>query len=176
MTPYDTFGALYDMQDFLTSYLDASFKGEVAQFALHTDRTEDEAYEWYLADTFDPPADLSQAYVARYQAAMQNLLKQSSYTVGTPRLEPGLFSYQIDVTITPNNSLADAYHEFEQGTYYSIDEASEALVAALEKYAAAPTYGTETTLTVPVNMETLTTADQEGSDMATLATTILPSP
>ena len=62
----------------------------------------------YLADTFDPPADLSQAYVARYQAAMQNLLKQSSYTVGTPRLEPGLFSYQIDVTITPNNSLADA--------------------------------------------------------------------
>ena len=40
MTPYDTFGALYDMQDFLTSYLDASFKGEVAQFALHTDRTE----------------------------------------------------------------------------------------------------------------------------------------
>ena len=176
MTPYDTFGALYDMQDFLTSYLDASFKGEVAQFALHTDRTEDEAYEWYLADTFDPSADLSQAYVARYQAAMQNLLKQSSYTVGTPRLEPGLFSYQIDVTITPNNSLADAYHEFEQGTYYSIDEASEALVAALEKYAAAPTYGAETTLTVPVNMETLSTADQEGSDMATLATTILPSP
>ena len=105
MTPYDTFGALYDMQDFLTSYLDASFKGEVAQFALHTDRTEDEAYEWYLADTFDPPADLSQAYVARYQAAMQNLLKQSSYTVGTPRLEPGFSAIRSTLRSRPTTAL-----------------------------------------------------------------------
>ena len=111
-----------------------------------------------------------------YQEALKNIMKQCVYTVGIPRKDAGLFSYQIDVTVTPNNSLADAFHEFEQGTYYSIDEVSAGLVTALEKYAAAPTYGTETTVTVPVNMETLMNADQEGSDLASLAVTILPLP
>lgn len=176
MEPYNTFCELYDMRDFLISYLDASFKGEVTQFALHTGRTEEEAYEWYQAETFDPPEDLSEAYIPGYQEALKNIMKQCVYTVGIPRKDAGLFSYQIDVTVTPNNSLADAFHEFEQGTYYSIDEVSVGLVTALEKYAAAPTYGTETTVTVPVNMETLMNADQEGSDLASLAVTILPLP
>ncbi len=176
MDPYNTFCELYDMRDFLMSYLDASFKGEIAQFALHTGRTEEEAYEWYQTETFDPPEDLSQAYIPRYQEALKTIMKQCVYSVGTPRKGTGLFSYQIEVTVTPNNSLADAFHEFEQGTYYSIEEVSAGLVASLEKYAAAPTYGTKTTVTVPINMDTLMNADQEDSDLASLAVTILPLP
>ena len=55
MKPYDSICEILDAQDFLKSYLDASFKGEVTQFALHTGRTEEEALAWYEADVFDPP-------------------------------------------------------------------------------------------------------------------------
>lgn len=176
MAPYLTFLELYDMRDFLTSYLDASFKGEVARFALHTGRTEDEALDWYQSETFDPPEDLSEAYIPRYQAALQNIMRQCIYTVGVPRKNDGLFNYEADVTVTPNNSLADAFREFEQGTYYSMEEVSAGLVAALEKYASAPSYGAETTVTVPINAESLANADQEGSELTSLAVTILPLP
>lgn len=176
MTPYLTFCELYDMRDFLTSYLDASFKGEVARFALYTGRTQEEALDWYQSETFDPPEDLSDAYIPRYQAALQNIMRQCIYTVGVPRKSAGLFSYEVDITVTPNNSLADAFHEFEQGTYYSAEEVSAGLVTSLEKYAAAPSYGAETTVTVPINTESLANADQEGSDLTSLAVTILPLP
>lgn len=43
MEPYNSLCELYDAKDFLTAYLDASFKGEVTQFAKHTNRTEEEA-------------------------------------------------------------------------------------------------------------------------------------
>lgn len=47
-------------------------------------------------------------------------------------------------------------NEFQQGTYYSIDEVSAGLVAT--KITAAPAYGEETTVNVPVNFNSLISA------------------
>lgn len=174
MAPYDTVCDILNVQDFMASYLDASFKGEVGQFAKHTEQTEEEALAWYETDTFTPPSDLSSAYTERYQNALKNILKQSKYTVGIPKTDAA--GYTIDVTVTPNNSFTDAYREFEQGLYYSIDEASAGLVQAMEKYATAPTYGTETTVTVPWNASTILASGDADSEFGTLATTILPTP
>lgn len=174
MKPYESICEILDVQDFLTSYLNASFKGDVTNFALHTDRTEEEALAWYEAETFTPPSDLSPDYAQRYQDALKTILKQSQYTVGIPKSDAN--GYTVEVTLTPNNSFVDAFHEFEQGTYYSIEEASAGLVQAMEKYAAAPTYGTETRMTITLNTESLLLSDQAESEMQTLAQTILPVP
>lgn len=176
MDPYNTGCELFDMQDFLRSYLDASFKGEVTQFALHTDRTEEEALEWYEADVFDPPEELDPVYEDRYRKALQTIMKNCDYTVGIPRKEDELFHYQIDVSFIPNNSFIDAFQEFESGTYYSVAEVSEGLITTLEKYAANPTYGEETQMTVAINSDSVANADQEGSDIYELVTSIYPLP
>ena len=39
MKPYESVCEILDIQDFMTSYLNASFKGDVTNFALHTHRT-----------------------------------------------------------------------------------------------------------------------------------------
>ena len=67
-------------------------------------------------------------------------------------------------------------NEFQQGTYYSIDEVSAGLVATLEKYAAAPTFGEETTVNVPVNFNSLISAGEDNADLTNLSLLILPTP
>lgn len=176
MAPYDEVCDILDCQDFFKAYLDASFKGEVARFALHTDRTEEEALTWYEADVFDPPADLSEAYIPRYQEALKSMLRQCQYTVGIPKKETGLYSYTVDVKTTPNTSFSSAYTEFEGGTYYSIDEVSSGLVEAMEKYAAAPTFNEETTLNISFNLSSMLNAGNEGSELSELAKTIFVIP
>ena len=176
MEPYNSLCELYDAKDFLTAYLDASFKGEVTQFAKHTDRTKEEALSWYEGDVFSAPDDLSSAYKERYTLALKNILKQSRYTVHVPRKEQGLMNYTISVTTTPNNSLVTAYQEFESGTYYSIDEASRALVEKLEHYAASPVYGDETTTDISLNGHTLLDSGNEDSELQKLGTIICPMP
>lgn len=176
MEPYNQVCDIIDTYDFINAYLNASFKGDVAQFALHTDRTEEEALAWYEEDVFDPPADLADAYADRYKAALKSIMSQCQYTVGIPKKEAGNFSYTVDITTIPNNSFADAYHEFENGTYYTLDEASAGLVQAMEKYAAAPSFGEETTQNVTINSSSLLSASQENSELYTLATTILVMP
>lgn len=176
MDPYNQVCDIIDTYDFINSYLNASFKGDVAQFALHTDRTEEEALAWYEEDVFDPPADLSSDYTERYQAALKSIMSQCRYTVGIPKKEAGNSGYTVDITTIPNNSFADAYHEFESGTYYSLDEASAGLVQAMEKYAAAPTFGEETTQNVTFNSSSLLSAGQENSELYNLAATILTMP
>lgn len=176
MEPYNMVCDILNTYDFINAYLDASFKGEVTQFAKHTNRTKEEALAWYEADTFDPPSDMSEAYIPRYKEALKAILKQCQYTVGIPRKESGIYSYTVDITTTPNHSFADAYTEFEQGTYYSIEEASAGLVQAMEKYAAAPTYGEETTVNVPINTSSLLKAGNDDAELTNLATTILVAP
>lgn len=176
MEPYNAVCEILDVQDYMQSYLDASFKGEVGQFAKHTDRTEEEALAWYEAETFDPPSDLGEAYVQRYKDALKNIMKQCQYTTGISKKDAGDFNYTMDVTVVPNNSLIDAMNEFEQGTYYSIDEVSAGLVAILEKYAASPTYGEETTVNVPVNFTSLISAGEDNADLTNLSLLILPGP
>lgn len=172
MVPYDQVCDILDCQDFIKAYLDASFKGDVARFALHTDRTEEEALAWYEADVFDPPSDLSEAYIPRYQEALKTMMKQCQYTVGIPKKEAGVYSYTVDITTTPNTSFSNAYSEFEAGTYYSIEEVSAGLVAAMEKYAAAPTFDEETSLNISFNTSSMLNAGSEGSELSTLAGTI----
>lgn len=173
MAPYDSVCEILDVQDFLKAYLDASYKGEVTQFAKHTDRTEEEAIEWYEGEAFDAPYDLSSAYVDRYQAALKEIVKQCQYTVGLPKKESGIYNYTIDVTVVPNTSLVDAMTELESGTYYSIDAVSQSLVEILEKYAAAPSFGQETVVTVALNLDTLFNASANDSELSKLADTIL---
>lgn len=176
MEPYNQVCDIIDAYHFIKAYLDASFKGDVAQFAVYTGRTEEEARAWYEKDAFDPPADLSESYVDRYKAALKTILGQCKYTVGIPKRASANAGYTVDITTTPNNSFADAYHEFEGGTYYSLDEASAGLVEAMEKYAAAPTFGKETTQNVTINSSSLLSASQENSELHSLASTILTMP
>ena len=65
---------------------------------------------------------------------------------------------------------------FEGGTYYSIEEVSAGLITAMEKYAAAPTFDEETTVTVSINASSLLDAGNENSELTALATTILMIP
>ena len=176
MDPYNQVSDIIDAHHFIKAYFDASFKGDVAQFAVYTGRTEEEALAWYEKDAFDPPADLSADYVDRYKAALKSIVSQCKYTVGIPKREAANASYTVDITTTPNKSFADAYHEFEGGTYYSLNEASAGLVEAMEKYAAAPTFGEETTQNVTINSSSLLSASQENSELYTLASTILTMP
>ena len=176
MQPYNSVCEVLDARDFLQSYLDASFKGDVSQFALHTDRTEEEALEWYEADVFTPPADLSPAYHDRYSAALKEIMKQCQYTVGIPRKESGLYNYTVDITTTPNNSIVETFSKIEKGTYYSLDAVSKDLVETMESYAKSPAYGEETTLSIPLNMTELLAAGEAGSTFTNLSLTILPVP
>lgn len=160
MDPYNAVCDLLDARDFMQAYLDAAFKGEVSQFAIHTDRTEEEAYAWYEADVFDPPSDLSSKYAERYKNALKEMMKGCKYTIGIPKKETGIYNYTIDITYTPNNSCTTVFKELENGTYYSMDAVSKALVEKMEKYAAAPVYGEETTMTIPLNLTSLTTSDE----------------
>ena len=176
MEPYNTVCDVLDCYDFVKAYLDASFKGDVARFALHTDRTEEEALAWYKEDVFDPPSDLTQAYIPRYQAALETMMKQCKYSVGIPKKEDGVYSYMVEIKTSPNTSFLEAYNEFEGGTYYSIEEVSAGLITAMEKYAAAPTFDEETTVTVSINASSLLDAGNENSELTALATTILMIP
>lgn len=173
MAPYDSVCEILDVQDFLKAYLDASYKCEVTQFAKHTDRTEEEAIAWYEEEAFDAPYDLGESYVERYTAALKEIVKQCQYTVGLPKKESGIYNYTIDVTVVPNNSLVDAMAELESGTYYSIDAVSQSLVEILEKYAAAPSFGEETVVTVALNLDALLGASANDSELSKLADTIL---
>lgn len=174
MSPYNSCCDLYEIQDFIKSYLDASFKGEVTQFALHVGFSEEEALAWYESDVFDIPEGFNPAYEDRYRAALQSIMKQCRYTMGIPRKESEPSHYQVDVAVTPNNSLTDTFSEYSSQTYYSLDEASAALVEILERYAASPSYGEETMVTIPVNENSLIDTETEESDLTRLVYTILP--
>ena len=174
MQPYDAVCELLNEQDFLKAYLDASFKGEVSQFARHTNRTEEEAVAWYEEEVFDPPEDLVSSYSDRYKEAMKTIFKQCKYTVGIPQKDSGAYSYTVDVTVIPNTSLVNVTSELNNGTYYSVDDVSRNFVESLEKYAASPTYGDETVVTVSLNYQTLAAAGEDDTDLTILVSTILP--
>lgn len=174
MVPYNSCCELYEAQDFLKANLDASFKGDVDQFALHMGLSEEEALAWYETDVFNPPEGFSSAYADRYRKALQSIMKQCRYTVGIPRKEAEPYHYQIEVSVVPNTSLTDAFEEYSSKTYPSTEKASAALTEILEKYAASPSYGDETLITVSLNEETLSDTDSAESEMAQLWDTILP--
>lgn len=175
MKPYEDVCSVLDLRDFFQAYLDASLKGEFTQFMKHSGKTQEEAQVWYESGgAFDPPDDLSQPYRERCSAAVKNIVKQCSYSVGIPK-QNGIMDFTVEVVITPNNSLTAAWNEFQNGTYYDIDSASAAFVGILEKYAAAPALGEETIFKAEVNASSFTSVD-ESSDVYRLVNAICPVP
>ena len=176
MKPYEDVCTVLDLRDFFQSYLDATFKGEFTQFTKHTGKTPEEARDWSESGgAFDPPADLSESYGERCSAAYRNILKQCRYTVGIPKQSDQIMDFTVDVTISPNNSLTAAWNEFKNGTYYDLESASAAYVASLEKYALAPVFGDETTISAEVNSAAFVN-DDETSDVYRLVEAICPIP
>lgn len=174
MTPYNTICGVLDAQDYLTAALNVMFKGDATQYVKHTGISEEEALSKLHESFLTPPDDLGSAYVERCQAALNTICSQCQYSVSIPKKQSGLFNYIMDVTVTPNISVINAMDELENGTYYSQDELDRTLVELLEKYAAAPAYGEETTVTVTINYNTLSTAGNEDSELARLIDVILP--
>ena len=174
MAPYDSVCEILDAQDYLTSCLNALFKNDVAEYAKHTGEDESSVQSQLESSMYAPPEELSASYTERYSAALRAVSNNSQHSVGTPKKQDGLFNYIIDVTVTPNTSFQSAMNELETGTYYSEEEVDRALVELMEKYAAAPTYGAQTTVTVSLNFKTLAAAGAEDSEITSLIDTILP--
>lgn len=174
MVPYDSVCEILDAQDYLTSCLNAMFKNDVSEYAKHTGEDESSVQADLESSMYAPPEDLSSAYTDRYTAALKAICNNCQYSVGIPKKQDGVFNYIIDVTVTPNTSFQSAMNELAAGTYYSDKEVDKALVELMEKYAAAPTYGDETTVTVSLNFKTLAAAGAEDSEITTLIDTILP--
>lgn len=176
MSPYNSVCELLNARDLLKSYLDASFKGDVAQFAKHTGKTEREALAWYNDGTFAPSSDMASAYKEQYADALKALLKQCVYTVRIPKKEAGIYSYTVDVEVTPNNSLLKVLDDWKTGVYYSEEEVDRSLIELIKKYAETPSYGEKTVVTVPLNLTSIMEAGNEGAELTELARTILPIP
>lgn len=174
MAPYNTICDVLDAQDYLTAVLNVMFKGDAAQYAKHTGISEETALSTLHESFLTPPSDLGSAYTTRCQAALNTICSQCQYSVGIPKKQSGLFNYIMDVTVTPNISVTNAMNELGNGTYYSQNEIDRTFVEILEKYAATPAYGEETTVTVTINYNTLSTAGNEDSELSELIGTILP--
>lgn len=175
MTPYDRVCEILDAQDYLNSCLNALFKGDVAQYAKHTSQDETTVLADLDTNMYAAPDDLGSSYIDRYKAALKGICNGCQYSVGTPKKQSGIFNYVIDVTVTPNTSLLNVFSELENGTYYSESAVDRAFVEAMERYAGAPTYGEQTTVTVSINFNTLSAAGQEDAELTKLIDTILPT-
>lgn len=174
MAPYDAVCEILDARDYMQSILDATFKSDVSQFAKHAGVTEEEASSWYTDDLYTPYEDMLPAYTDRYTAAMKTICSQCQYTVGIPKKDGNLFSYTIDVTVVPNNSLKNILTEAQSRSYYSEEEFDQNFIALMEKYAAEPAYGEETVITVPFNFNDLGTVGEEDSEYTRLMNLLLP--
>lgn len=175
MSPYKAVADVFDMRDFIQAYLDASLKGETERYREHTGYSEEEAAKWY-EDSFSEfrMDEFSEEQNERFQTAAKNIYRNCQYSVGRIR-QNSLTEYVFDITTSPNTSFQSAMREFEGGTYYSISEAAEALLSSYDKYAASPTYGEETTVTVTWNAIDVMSPQQEGSEFNRMMETIIPS-
>lgn len=176
MTPYDEVCSILDMQAQWTAMLDMLFKGDFSRYAVYENLSEEEVkkqYDEIIEESF--PDDLDSKYKKRYLKAIKSIYKQCRYSVGIPRKEEGMASYTIDFTVTPNTSIASAMKDLQKGTYYSEAEVYESLLDTLEKYGKKPTYGKETVISVPVNLNSLLASPEDNNEFTKLAETILVS-
>ncbi|MDO4312922.1 MAG: hypothetical protein Q4C52_07540 [Eubacteriales bacterium] len=174
MDPYAAVADVFDMRDFIQAYLDASLKGETARYQEHTGLSDEEAAAWY-EDSFSEfkMDELSEEQNARLKNAAKGIFKSCQYTVGATK-QVSLTEYIFDITITPNTSFLSVMSEFEGGTYYSESEAKEAFLTLYDKYASAPSYGEETTITVTWNAMNMMNVWQENEEYDLLMDTIVP--
>lgn len=176
MAPYEAVGTVFDFRDFMQAYLDAYFKGDTERYCMHTGESAEEAIAWY-EESFNSFRldDLTDDQNTRFINAIKAIYKNCQYTLGAMR-QVSLTEYQFDLTATPNISIVNATSELDAGTYYSTAEVADAFLNIYDKYAAAPSYGTETTVTI--NWNSLNMASNNASadeSFNRLVETIIPS-
>ena len=176
MAPYEAVGTVFDFRDFMQAYLDAYFKGDTERYCMHTGESAEEAATWY-EESFNSFRldDLTDDQNTRFINAIKAIYKNCQYTLGAMR-QVSLTEYQFDLTATPNTSIVNAASELDAGTYYSTAEVADAFLNIYDKYAAMPSYGTETTVTI--NWNSLNMASNNASadeNFNRLVETIIPS-
>ena len=143
---------------------------------MHTGESAEEAATWY-EESFNSFRldDLTDDQNTRFINAIKAIYKNCQYTLGAMR-QVSLTEYQFDLTATPNTSIVNAASELDAGTYYSTAEVADAFLNIYDKYAATPSYGTETTVTI--NWNSLNMASNNASadeNFNRLVETIIPS-
>lgn len=175
MAPYAAVAKVFDMRDFVQAYLDANIKSEFEQYIEHTGMSAEEVSVIY-DDSFSEfrMDELSSEQNDRFVNAAKVIYRNCQYSVGIMK-QNSLTEYVFDITVTPNTSIINAMNEFEAGTYYSESAAKEALLNIYDKYAASPTYGEETTITVTWNTIDMLNSQAENEEFNRLMDTIIPA-
>ncbi len=175
MAPYSAVAQVFNMRDFIQSYLDASMKNETEEYQKHVGFSSEEAARWY-EDSFAgfQIGDLSEEQNGRYISAVKTIYHNCQYSVGTVK-QNSMTEYMVDITTTPNNSFLDAMNEFNAGTYYSQAEVSESFVKCCEAHAAAPSYGEETTVTITWNSLDMISSQRDNPEYNRMIETIIPT-
>ena len=176
MAPYEAVGTVFDFRDFMQAYLDAYFKGDTERYCMHTGESAEEAAAWY-EESFNSFRldDLTDDQNTRFINAIKAIYKNCQYTLGAMR-QISLTEYQFDLTATPNTSIVNAASELDAGTYYSTAEVADAFLNIYDKYAAAPSYGTETTVTINWNSLNMASSNASADEnFNRLVETIIPS-
>lgn len=177
MAPYISVAKVFDMRDYLQAYLDASLKGDTERYQLHTGSTAEEAAGWY-DDSFSGYRmdEFSDEQNERLKNAAKEIYRNCQYTVGVVK-QNTLTEYILEVTTTPNTSLLSIGSEYESKTYYSMSESINGLLDTYDKYAASPTYGEETSVTVTWNaLDIMRMSNQtDNEEFNRLMETIIPT-
>lgn len=176
MAPYHAVCDPLNSRDFLLAYLDAAFKGQTTQLAVHLNRSPQELEPIFNTTPADIPAAFSEDQKARYLAAIRSILGQCQYSVGIPQKNSDSYNYAADITYRPNTSITDAFASLQTGSYSSLDEALENGVQTLERYAASPVFGEETMQTIQFSPSALQSGAETDSVMEKLCFTICPIP
>lgn len=159
MAPYEAVGTVFDFRDF-----------------MHPGESAEEAAAWY-EESFNSFRldDLTDDQNTRFINAIKAIYKNCQYTLGAMR-QVSLTEYQFDLTATPNTSIVNAASELDAGTYYSTAEVADAFLNIYDKYAAAPSYGTETTVTINWNSLNMASSNASADEnFNRLVETIIPS-
>lgn len=141
MAPYQHVAEILDAGDYLKAYLDASCKGEVAQYAKHVGMTEEEVlqqYEESFTDVNLGDMEFTPEQETRFLNAMKQMFKNCQYEIGVPRKNEA-DGYLIPVKTTPNLSLAQCGTAFQtaatNGNYSTVEEVKEGYLSTMEEFA-----------------------------------------
>lgn len=175
MEPYSVIAGVFDMRDFIQSYLDASFKGDIERYQMHTGEKAEAVTAWYNESFQDFQMDgFSEEQNERFKNALKAIFKNCKYSVGITKFNT-LTEYVFELTATPNTSFQSAMNEFSSGAYYSESEADEAFLSICDKYAAAPTYGDEKTISVTWNTLKMLNDQTEDAEYNRMVDAIIPT-
>ena len=181
MKPYKDVAELLDIRDYLEAFLNASYKGDVARYAEHTGQEQSVALEKY-EESFSAEGlsdlALNDEQQSRFTNAMKTIFANSSYEIGQIR-SGAQGGYVLDVTLKSNLSLQKSRQEFENkasgGRYSTSAQLAEAYISILEKYAANPVYGEQTSMELQLDEGALSVSGSSDEKLDAFLEMILPS-